>query len=245
SGTGTLTFRYTVQAGDLDANGIQFSSTTIDLNGGTVKDAATNKDRQSVDYVTPTLTSVRVDAVAPAITAATGPANGTYIAGQNLDFTVTWDENVTVTGTPRIGLTIGATAQQANYFSGSGTGVLTFRYTVQAGDLDANGIQFSSTTIDLNGGTIKDAATNNAALNFNAFAPNLTSVLVDAVAPAITAATGPANATYGVGQNLNFTVTWDENVTVTGTPRIGLTIGVTPQQANYVSGSGTGTLTFR
>src|SRR5207237_1518878 len=73
---------------------------------------------------------VLVDTTAPAISSVTGPANGSYRTGQTLDFTVNYSENVTVTGTPTIGLTIGATARTASYLSGSGTGVLVFRHTV-------------------------------------------------------------------------------------------------------------------
>ena len=41
-------------------------------------------------------------------------ANGSYGGGQMLSFTVTFDENVTVTGTDSVlGLTIGSTAREA------------------------------------------------------------------------------------------------------------------------------------
>ncbi|HEY3091867.1 MAG TPA: S8 family serine peptidase, partial [Vicinamibacterales bacterium] len=114
------------------------------------------------------------------VSSVTPPANGTYRATQNLDFTVNYNENVTVTGTPTIGLTIGATARNASYFSGSGTSALVFRYTVQAGDTDTDGIA-SASPIVLNGGTIKDVFGYNAALTFTA--PNTTGVLVDTTAP--------------------------------------------------------------
>src|SRR6185369_16372120 len=110
-------------------------------------------------------------------------------------------------------------------FSGSGTSGIVFRYTVQSGDNDSNGIAFSSTTISLNLGTMKDAAGNNADLTFTA--PSLTGVLVDTTAPTLNSVTGPANGSYRAGQNLDFTATYSENVTVTGTPRISLTIGAT------------------
>src|SRR5439155_15943153 len=69
----------------------------------------------------------------PIITSVSPPADGSYKAAQNLNFTVTVDRNVTVVttgGTPSIGLTIGATARTATYVSGSGTPALLFRYTV-------------------------------------------------------------------------------------------------------------------
>jgi hypothetical protein len=99
------------------------------------------------------------------------PADGSYKAGQNLDFTVTFNENVTVVttgGTPTIGLTIGSTARNATYVAnGSTATTLLFRYTIankESSDLD--GIAVAS-SIALNGGTIKDAASNNAGLSFS------------------------------------------------------------------------------
>src|SRR6185436_18066780 len=137
-----------------------------------VADAAGNEERDA-DTETP------ADGAGPAITNVAAPANATYIVGQDLDFTVTWHEAVTVAGgTPRIPLTIGVTTKYATYVSGSTTTQLVFRYTIVEGDLDANGIAMTS-PLELNGGTIKDAAANNARLTYTA--PNTTGVLVDGV----------------------------------------------------------------
>jgi len=81
------------------------------------------------------------------------PANANYTTGQNLDFTVNWTDPVTVTGSPMLPLTIGATARNATYLSGSGTNALVFRYTVQAADNDNDGITVGA-ALSLNGGTI-------------------------------------------------------------------------------------------
>jgi uncharacterized protein YfaP (DUF2135 family) len=239
SGTSTLTFRYTVQSGDLDSDGIAVAS-PIDLNGGTIKDVPGND--AVLTFTPPNTSGVLVDGVAPTITSVTGPAAGTYIVGQNLDFTVQFDDTVNVTGTPQLVLTIGSTTRYATYVSGSGSANLVFRYTVQSGDLDSDGIAVAS-PIDLNGGTIKDTNGNDAVLSFTA--PDTSGVLVDGVAPTITSATGPAAGTYIVGQNLDFTVDFDDIVNVTGTPRLVLTIGSTTRYATYLSGTGTSTLVFR
>ncbi len=79
-----------------------------------------------------------VDNTGPTLNSVTGPANGTYGTGQQLNFTVNYNENVTVTGTPFIPLTIGATSRNASYLSGSGSSALVFRHTVQAGDTDTD-----------------------------------------------------------------------------------------------------------
>ena len=62
-----------------------------------------------------------------AVSSVSPPANGTYRAGQNLDFTVTYNENVTVTGTPTIGLTIGAAARSASYVAAGSTATAQIR----------------------------------------------------------------------------------------------------------------------
>jgi hypothetical protein len=147
-----------------------------------------------------TSTPITIDRTAPTISAAlTGPSNATYIPGQSLSFTVPFSETVTVTGTPRLTLTIGSTTRYANYASGSNSRTLTFTYVVQASssDIDTDGIAVS-TTLDLNGGAIADLASN--ALSPETFtAPTLTSVLVaqTPAAPTITSIT-PSSGTLSV-----------------------------------------------
>src|SRR5207249_820702 len=136
------------------------------LNGGTIQDAAGNN--ASLTFTAPNTTGVLVDTTAPTLNSVTGPANGSYAAGTNLNFTVNYSENVTVNtagGTPTITLTVGASTVNASYVSGSGTSALVFRYTAQAGDADTDGIA-SASPIVLNGGTIKDAAGNDGGLSF-------------------------------------------------------------------------------
>ena len=147
-----------------------------------------------------TTTPITIDRTAPTISAAlTGPSNATYIPGQSLTFTAPFSETVTVTGTPRLTLTIGSTTRYANYASGSNGRTLTFTYVVQtaSADIDTDGIAVS-TTLDLNSGAIADLATNALSpLTFTA--PTLTSVLVaqTPAAPTITSVT-PSSGTLSV-----------------------------------------------
>ena len=76
-----------------------------------------------------------------------GPANGNYVLGQALTFTATFSTAITVTGTPRLDLLIGANTRYANYASGSGTTVLTFSYTVQASDAAPLGVAPTGITL--------------------------------------------------------------------------------------------------
>ncbi len=109
------------------------------------------------------------DTTSPTVSSVNVPANATYTTGQNLDFTVNYDEAVIVNtsgGAPRIALNIGGATDYASYMSGSGTSALTFRYMVQTGDNDNNGIIVGS-TIALNGSQLKDVAANNANITLN------------------------------------------------------------------------------
>jgi hypothetical protein len=148
-----------------------------------------------------TTTPITIDRTAPTISSAlTGPSNATYIPAQSLTFTAPFSETVTVTGTPRLALTIGSTTRYANYASGSNSRTLTFTYAVQtsSSDIDTDGIAVS-TTLDLNSGTIADLATNALSpLTFSA--PTLTSVLVaqTPAAPTITSESATKYPTQGL-----------------------------------------------
>ncbi|MGB9989430.1 DUF4347 domain-containing protein [Massilia sp. SM-13] len=236
----SITYAYTVQAGDTDANGIAVGAIT--LNGHTIKDAAGNNAVLTLTSHVPSTAGILVDTTAPQVASVSVPSNATYVAGQNLDFTVTFDENVSVTGAgSTLGLTIGSTAHNAAYLSSTGNTV-TYRYTVQAGDVDADGITVGS--LSLNGGTIRDAAGNDAVLTLNSVG-STGSVLVDGIAPAVTGTIAvPGNDTYVAGDTLSFTVTFDDNVTLSGTPStLGLTVGSTARNAT-VTGSTANSITY-
>ncbi len=243
SGTGTsaLLFRYTVQVGDLDSDGIAVVG--LSVNGGTMQDAVGNDMNADLAGVAST-TGVLVDAVAPVVTSVSIP-DGTYITGQNMDFTVNVDENATVVtagGTPRLAITVGGTTRYAGYQSGSGTSSLVFRYTVQSGEVDSDGIALGS--LSVNGGTIKDATGNDLNTTLNGVA-STAAVLVDAVAPTVLSVSSQkANGTYGIGELINIEVVFSENMAVTGAPQLALETGVVDRLANYASGSGSNTLVF-
>ncbi|OGU07480.1 MAG: hypothetical protein A2X82_17205, partial [Geobacteraceae bacterium GWC2_55_20] len=137
----------------------------------------------------------------PAVSSVSVPSNTTYKAGDALNFTVTFDSNVTVTGTPTLSLALntGGTVQ-ASYVSGSDTQNLLFRYTVASGNQDNDGITVGA--LSLNGGTIKNATGGDANLTLYNVA-STTGVLVDAVAPTASSVSVPPNATYIAGQHLD------------------------------------------
>ena len=147
--------------------------------------------------------NVIIDQTVPTISSVTAPTNKTYLPAETPTFTVNFSESVTVTGTPRLTLTVGTSTKYANYVSMSDSKTALFRYTVGTAtdEFDTDGIAIS-TTLDLNSGTIRDLATNALTLTFTA--PTLTSVLVaqPAAAPTIestTATSGTINIYFTPG----------------------------------------------
>ena len=90
--------------------------------------------------------------------------DGTYRVGQSIGITVTFNEAVSVTGTPRLTLETGSTDALANYFGGSGTTVLTFNYVISEGELSSDLDYVSTDALNLNGGTINNSVGNAATL---------------------------------------------------------------------------------
>lgn len=93
-----------------------------------------------------------------------------YTAGDVIEITVTFDEQVVITGTPvtvtvggrvvvsnipKLKLETGSGDQYAYYTSGSNSDTLTFSYTVQDGDTASDLDYTNQNALTLNGGTIK------------------------------------------------------------------------------------------
>ena len=148
-----------------------------------------------------------IDLTGPKVTSiTTSTANGVYtdddVNPSNSDtvtFTVNFDELTTITGTPTLPLdnitrSDGSTAY-ATYVSGSGTASATFVYTVQDGDL-SEGLQISSSSsLDLNGGSIKDLYNNDGNVSLASNSVSLTtSIEVKATDPNLTVTVSSNNA---------------------------------------------------
>ena len=251
SGTASLVFQYTVLAGQTDVNGISLDANALQANGGTLRDAAGNAATLGHGAVADN-TSYLVDTTAPgvssvAITSASGVQSSTLNAGDLVSVTVAMNEATVVNtagGTPRLALNIGGSTVYADYVSGSGTAALVFQYTVLPGQTDANGISIAAGALAANGGTLRDSAGNDANLNHSLVADNA-SFLVDTTAPVVSGvSSSTAAGTYGVGEVISIQVSFSEAVTVTGMPQLTLETGTTDRTIDYVSGSGSNTLTF-
>ncbi|WP_120967548.1 Ig-like domain-containing protein [Comamonas sp. lk] len=255
SGTGsnTLVFKYTVQAGDSSVD-LDFQSTAaLQMNGAVIS----NNTSDLAILTLPTIgganslggrSNIVVDGVVPVVASVGMPSDGSYIVGQNLDFTVNFSENVvvsTVGGTPRIAVTLdtGGTVY-ADYVSGSGSSVLVFRLVVASGQLDSTGVTLGN-SVDPNGGSIRDAAGNNSVTALNNIA-SPANVKVDGVVPTVVSVAVPAGGSYKAGTELLFTMAASEAVQIGGlAPRLVLNVGGATRYATYISGSGSAQLVFK
>jgi subtilisin family serine protease len=115
-----------------------------------------------------------------------GARNGLLSTGDSLWINVSFSDTITVSGKPSIGLNIGGNVYQAEYESSSNDGSsILFRYTIQAGQEDINGISINTGSISLNNGSIQGAEGNAASLLHNNCIDN-PNYRVDAIAPSAT-----------------------------------------------------------
>jgi hypothetical protein len=169
---------------------------------------------------------LQIDGTAPAAGALSfvTDSGGTDLnAGHVVAFTLLTSENVYVTGTPDLQLSDG---QFATYVSGSGSGALTFDYTVAAGDnttdLQVAGAHPNGGLV-LNGGSILDAAGN--ALTGSVSTD--THLTIETAAPELTGITAsPDSGSVFAGSTVELTLDFNEAVNVTGgTPSLSLNDG--------------------
>ena len=241
------------QPGDTDTDGIAIEANQLALNSGTLKDAVGN-DATRTHPALATQAAHKVDGVAPTVSSIAITSTGApYKQGEKIQATVTFSENVSVdttSGYPQLILKIGSENEIADYKSGTGTTKLVFEYTVAAGDTDTDGIAIEANKLKLNSGTIKDAAGNNATLTHTALTAqalhkvDTTAPTVDEDGVSITSSTSYPDYFYKLGATIQATVTFSENVTVTGTPQLTLKVGTANKTADYKSGTGTTALVF-
>ena len=225
----------------------------INTGGGSVKDLNNN----DVNLILPvpgetnSLSANKalvIDNTVPLVTNVTSNmANGSYKLGQQVPITVTFSEEVKVTGKPTLILETGTNNAVVDYSFGSGTNKLIFNYTV-ASDHNSNDLNY----VDSNSlsGTITDLALNDAdltlfvttaagSLGFNK------ELIIDGGVPTVTNVTSTkSDGLYKAGDIIPIDVTFSEEVHVIGKPNITLETGTSDAEVNYSSGTGTDVLTF-
>ena len=253
SGDGrTLVFNYTVRADDsadpLDYDGRD----ALSLDSGTMTNAIGNaavlKLPDAEEGRSLAAAGIRIDTSDPRVESVSSPnADRAYGIGSRINVTVSFDEAVYVTGSPRIELDTGADAGMASYDSGSGSQTLVFEYRVlpddATGDLDYAG----TGALTLNGGTIRDAAGNNAdrmlpepggagSLGHSKDIEIDTTALSADPPSVLKVFSTDSGGTYDTGSDINITVAFSSAVNVTGAPMLALSTEPA-RSAAYVEGS--------
>ena len=194
-------------------------------------------------------------ATASAVRVSSTPEEGdTYGPGETIRVTVAFSEAVAVTGSPRLKIKMdpGYGAKWAAYEGGSGTAELTFAYEVAQPNESTQGIAVLADSLELNGGTIESASSRTDADLDHDGLDHDPNHKVDTTprTPAVTGVAVVSDAgeddTYAVGDAIRVTLTFDEAVAVTGSPRLKIKMdpGYGQKWAVYEGGSGTTELTF-
>ena len=257
-GSNSLYFSYTVQEGDRDEDGISIPANSLVLSGGTITapDGTTPADLTHAAVAADGGSKVNGSLVAPPrvrdISFFFPGRSDTWARGETIEVKVAFNRTVTVTGTPRLALTIGAKTRHAAY-SGSWREYADFSYVVQKDDRDDDGISIPANSLVLNGGTITAAdGVTDADLTHAPVGPDR-DMKVDgsrAVTPprvrAIYYDSSPAQGdTYELGETVEVVVEFDSGVEAAGDPQVALTIGTDTRYADFSGWSSDHTLRFR
>ena len=193
---------------------------------------------------------------APTILFFTPPPNGTYTTGASLLLRATYSEPVKVTGNPSLPVLVGNKIRNAIYSAGSGTKVIVFKLTVEAGDSSIRGL-FGNNGIRLtkslsieypSNSTITSIKGEQASQALPDRLPIMSDVRVDTVAPRVISSgmiEVVGNVITNKAQSVNQQIYFTENVNVTGRPFIDIKVGKQARRMLYTSGSGTPILMFK
>ena len=206
------------------------------------------------EFPRPTVTNV-------AVTSMPVLETDTYGAGETIEVSVTFSEAVDATSNTDFVLSVGG-ARRAPLLSGSGTATLVFGYTVVSSDEDTNGIWIGDETRTLvgnrngepqsAGSAITSVATGAAANLDHTELGTESGHKVDGsrsiISVEVTSTPQLESDTYGAGETIQFTVTFNVAVDVDGDPVLKFVLGNSGDtrevDAAYVSGTGAKALVF-
>ena len=252
SGTRFLVFRYRVQPGDFDDDGLNVGSAASGDDGspayGFNGDIFAEGTDVPIEYAHPGVQGgwrQKVDGrpYVQSVWISSSPSDGwdAYRANEVIELSFTFDTAVVVEGDVSTGIFLGldgpngdwdAAVRRASYLRGSGTDTLVFGYTVRPGDMDPKGIMIAAGFQD-NGfggsGSIKARGTDVERNPDYLGTGNQSAHRVDTVAPSVSSlsvTSRPANGeAYGAGEVISVEVLFTENVTSEDDVRLELDVG--------------------
>ena len=237
----TVVFSYTVDSTDYDSDGIHigFVADAVKLD---MDDSIQDSDSNDATYrsVRPGRQADNRVNSGPGIAlieVTSSPAGANrYVPGEDINITVTFEAPVTVTGDPEFEFSLGNSGETRNVRAQynadlSTTTDVVFTYTVLPTDEDSNGIFLHDGTNSFKLDTddsIQDANNRDAVFDF----PGLStqgSHKIDprprAASVEVTSTPTAGTDTYGAGEVIEFTVTFNQPVIVTGEPHYVFSLG--------------------
>jgi hypothetical protein len=228
SGSSTLTFHYTVVAGQNSPDLNYASASALALNGGSINDAFGNPASLTLTIGTPPPATslagsknIVIDTTAPVVDLVTSSAvDGRYGIGREIPIQVVFSEPVVLVGGSDLALETGTTvAARAFYSSGPTSSTLTFNYTVSEGHLSTDLNYQSPGAL---GGQIFDRAGNAAIRSLPPLASTtkslagLKALQIDGIPPQVTSfsCSGTCPAFVNAGNTVTLTANWNEKVVV-------------------------------
>ena len=179
------------------------------------------------------------------------PSDGVYGLGDVIEVSVTFDAAVDVTGSPRVALQLPGAPAADRYAlydaSASSDTELVFRKTVTAAVDDMDGTGVAANALELNGGGIVNKDTTVAAvLDHDALSGgNIRTRIISGIEITSDPSVATPAGYYGAGETVEFTVSFSQAVTVSGTPQLKFIASDQGRQtAAYASGTGSAELVF-
>ena len=265
-----LVFSYTVGADDL-STGIKFAETKLTLNGGTIKAGAVDAVLEYAEVATLSEHKIHVKPRLESLSVTSTPGNGqSYVTGEILQVTATFDKPVRVAGDPKIRIDLD-TGRVVIVPANVDENNVHFEYTIGPADYNQKFLGSPDDAIRMSGenvivhpelsdatafalpnrtlARVEDFSLNGLEAPVNTHRPVIVGDGVKLTSTPVTAA-----GTYGLGEAIEVTVTFTTPVfvdTTFGTPHVAVALETADSatyskvaQALYESGSGTSTLVF-
>ena len=231
----SLLFLYEVQENDHDDNGVSLANLAIELNGGSIQDDSDQSLVNTIPKKFRNFPNVKIDGVFPIISnaALADSVDSVVTNGGIVDLVVTFSKPVNVTGVPSLTLDVGGRSAIAVYQNAGSSTMYslthTFRYTVgeQQGSIEVTGV----TGLD-NSNFISDEAGNNVKENTKT-SVLISGITVDGLVPRPLSASKKGGVFYVWEDSVDFVVTFNKPVNITGTPDLTLSVGGSSANATY------------
>ena len=265
SGTDTLLFSYEIRTSDIDFDGLGLEEGYIDAGGATHGVAANLAVTDTVDGLAmdqyygglEDQPAHKVDGrpYVTGIAVTSTPPNGErYRIGDDIEFTATFDQDLSIVPPLNIPITIGdgynAETWQASYSSSSHDNKLVFVHTVGNQQSDSDGISISPGRRILDLGSIYASGTTVQARREIPALPDQEGHEVYGYLPVVrdsSITSSPATGdTYRAGEAIEVSLTFYYEVDVVNIPTVRLLVGHGKNQryASYSGGTGTDTIVF-